>query len=143
MNFSRRDLTALLPALLLAEESSGAENSVLPSKCYQYDSLSAKINPQTHNETRQVFTGTTHDGFPIDMHITQLAPGQSPHPPHTHVHEEMMMVQKGTLEVMISGKSTRIGPGSVAYIASNELHGLKNVGDDPAQYFVLALGRQA
>jgi mannose-6-phosphate isomerase-like protein (cupin superfamily) len=142
MDFSRRDLSALLPGLLMTAEARGADNGVLPSKCYPFDSLPLKTNPKTHNETRQVFTGKTHDGYPIDLHITQLAPGQMPHPPHTHVHEEMIMLQTGTLEVTIKSQSTKIGPGSVAYVNSNELHGWKNVGSGPAQYFVLAIGRQ-
>ncbi len=142
MNPSRRDLTALLPALLLAEEASAAENDVLPSKCYAFDTLPLKTNPQTHNEVRQVFTGSTHEGFPVDLHITQLAPGQMPHPEHKHVHEEMIMLQKGTLDVTILGKTTRLNPGSVAYVTSDEQHGWKNVGDEPAEYFVLAIGHQ-
>jgi len=36
---------------------------------------------------------------------------------------------------------TRLGPGSVALAANNDLHGVKNVGTEPAQYFVIAIGR--
>jgi quercetin dioxygenase-like cupin family protein len=52
------------------------------------------------------------------------------------------MVQEGTLEVTILDKATRIGPGSVAYVHSNEKHGWKNIGSTPAQYFVLAIGKE-
>jgi quercetin dioxygenase-like cupin family protein len=38
---------------------------------------------------------------------------------------------------------TIVGPGSVIYAASNELHGWKNVGTTKAQYFVIAMGRVA
>jgi mannose-6-phosphate isomerase-like protein (cupin superfamily) len=65
-----------------------------------------------------------------------------PHPPHHHRHEEMMLIKEGTLEVTVSGKSTKIGPGSVTYINSNEEHQLKNVGDATAQYFVIEIGRE-
>ena len=42
---------------------------------------------------------------------------------------------------MTVGKQTsRLGPGSAVYIASNEEHGWKNVGSATATYFVLALG---
>ena len=140
MTYSRRDLTLLLPALIAAQ--AGAVDSVLPSRCYPFDSLPLKTDPKTHIESRQVFKGETHAGVPIDMHITTLGPGQMPHPPHQHVHEELMMIQQGKLEFTIMGKSTTVGAGSVAYVHSNELHGLKNVGDSPAQYFVLAIGRE-
>ena len=144
MTYSRRDLSLLIPALLGAAQADGQtdkQNNVLPSKCYTFDSLPVKANPQTHSVSRQVFDGYTHSGVHIDMHITTLPPGGSPHPPHQHVHEEMMMIQEGTVELTISGQASRIGPGGVAYVHSNDLHGLKNVGDGPAQYFVLAIGQ--
>lgn len=137
MNCSRRDLALLLPGLLAAAEAD-ARDTVLPSKCYPFDSLRVHISPKTHIPTRQVLNGLTHTGSHIDLHITTLAPGEMPHPPHSHVWEEMVLVQKGTLDVTIAGHTTRIGPGSVGYVASEQRHGWKNVGDTPAQYFVLA-----
>ena len=141
MNYSRRDLSFLLPAFLAADAAK-AEDKALSSKSYAFDQLPLKTNPKTHNETRQVFTGETHNGYPIDLHITALAPGQMPHPQHHHVHEEMVFLQSGTLEVYISGQTSRIGPGGVAYVHSNDEHGWKNVGETPAQYFVFAIGKQ-
>lgn len=41
---------------------------------------------------------------------------------------------------MVKVKTERMGPGSV-FVYSNEEHGIKNVGDTPAQGFVLAIGR--
>lgn len=137
MNCSRRDLALLLPGLLAAAEAD-ARDTVLPSKCYPFDSLHARTSPKTHNQTRQVLNGLTHTGSHIDLHITTLAPGEMPHPPHSHLWEEMVLVQTGTLDVTIAGHTTRIGPGSVGYVASEQRHGWKNVGDTPAQYFVLA-----
>ncbi|HEY7212232.1 MAG TPA: cupin domain-containing protein [Bryobacteraceae bacterium] len=141
MEPSRREV-ALLLSFLTASAAETAENSFLPSRCYDFNSLPVKKNSKTGAESRQVFHGTTHDGFPIDLHITTMPPGQMPHPAHHHEHEEMMLVQQGSLEATISGKTTVVGPGSVVYIHSNEEHGLKCTGDIPAQYFVLALGRQ-
>lgn len=141
MQYSRRDLSLLLPAIF-AVQAGAKDAAMLPSKCYNFDSLPVKTNPKTHNQSRQVFSGETHEGVPIDLHITTLQPGQMPHPPHRHVHEELMLIQKGTLEFTISGKSSKVGPGSVVFIHSEDLHGLKNVGNEPAQYFVLAIGHQ-
>jgi len=74
--------------------------------------------------------------------MTTLAPGHSPHPPHKHVNEEVLFIREGTLEFTVNGKSCKIGPGGIAYIHSNEMHGVKNIGDKPAQYFVLELDGQ-
>jgi quercetin dioxygenase-like cupin family protein len=143
METSRRELSLLLPAFFAAQVAAAEKSgTVLPSKCYPFGSLPVKRNAQNGNETRQVFTGLTHENFPVDLHITTLQPGQMPHPAHNHVHEEMIMIQTGTLEVTISDRATTIGPGSVAYVMSNEKHAWKNVGDTPSTYFVLAIGRQ-
>jgi mannose-6-phosphate isomerase-like protein (cupin superfamily) len=98
------------------------------------------VNTKGDNQTRAVFDGETHLGYPIELHITNLPAGGAPHPPHHHVHEEMILVQEGTMEVTISGRTTSLGPGSVAYVASNEVHGWRNVSTTRAQYFVLAIG---
>jgi mannose-6-phosphate isomerase-like protein (cupin superfamily) len=134
MKWSRRELSFLLPALAAAQTP--AQKKVLPSHAYRFDDLPAhKSGPGT---MRQVLRGTTHTGCPIDLHETELPAGASPHPPHHHVWEEMMMIRDGLVEITIEGQSTRLGPGGVAYVASNQVHGLHNVGSGPARYFVLA-----
>jgi hypothetical protein len=45
------------------------------------------------------------------------------------------------LEITISGRKSVLGPGSGAYMASNEEHGYRNPGTVPAKYFVLELGQ--
>jgi quercetin dioxygenase-like cupin family protein len=140
MDYSRRDLTALLP-LLAAASASAQSAKLLPSKCYAYDELPVK--PNGANKSRAVLKGETHSGFPVELHMTELGPGSAPHPPHHHAHEEVLMLRTGTLEVMISGKTGTYGAGSIVYVASNEEHGWKNTGAVPAEYFVIALGNPA
>ena len=55
----------------------------------------------------------------------------------------MFFIISGTVEITISGKATRLGPGSAAFVAANEEHGLHNAGQGPAQYFVITLGAKA
>ena len=138
MTYSRRDLSLLLPALVTAKTASAT--SALPSKALRFEDLPVRANGE--NKTRAVLNGENHSGFAIEVHETELAPGKAPHPPHHHVKEEMVLVREGTLEVTISGRATTIGPGSVAYVASGEEHGWRNVGDTHAHYFVIALGRE-
>jgi quercetin dioxygenase-like cupin family protein len=55
----------------------------------------------------------------------------------------MLLIIEGTLEVTIAGRTSRLSSGSVAYMASDEEHGWRNVGTSPARYFVLALNPAA
>ena len=137
MDYSRRDL-GLVSLLAAAAAKATAASNVLPSQMYRFEDLPVKVNGK--NRARAVLKGETHAGLPLDMHMTELGLGQMPHPPHHHVHEEMILIQSGTVEVTIAGKKSKLGPGSSAYIASNEEHSCLNIGEGPALYFVLAIG---
>ena len=134
---TRRDLT-LLPAALIAATAKAQKPPLeaLSSKTYRFEDLVLKGN------SRAVFDGLTHTGFRIDLHETQLAPGAAPHPPHRHDHEEVIMIRQGTIEVTNEGHVSTVGPGGVIYNGSNDLHGMKNIGDTMAHYFVIALGHK-
>ncbi|HYM10449.1 MAG TPA: cupin domain-containing protein [Bryobacterales bacterium] len=134
MNCSRRDLSLLL----LAAGRAAAQNLPLESHTYRFEDL--PVHASVENSTRPVLKGATHTGLPIELHLTELAPGGAPHPPHHHVHEEMLMIHQGTLEVTIAGRTSSLGPGSAAFVASGVQHGWRNVGSTRALYFVLALG---
>ena len=131
---SRRDFAFLLTALAAGAK---AADQTLPSQTFRFEDLQKK------GKGRAVMNGQTHTGFPLELHHTELAPGEAPHPPHHHVHEELLMVREGTVEVTINGKVTKLGPGGVGYVASNEEHGWKNVGTTVAHYTVIALGPKA
>jgi quercetin dioxygenase-like cupin family protein len=92
------------------------------------------------NVSRAILNGTTHSNDHLEVHETTLAPGSEPHPPHQHAHEELFLIAKGQLAVTISGKTTVIDPGGAAFVHSGELHGVRNTGSGPAQYFVVAIG---
>jgi mannose-6-phosphate isomerase-like protein (cupin superfamily) len=137
MEYSRRDLAVLIPALAAAAAAQ-AETAALPTKAYAYEDLPVKSSGL--NKSRAVLKGATHFGFPVELHMTELGPNAAPHPPHKHVHEELVMVRRGALEVTMLGKTATYGPGSVIYLASGDEHGWKNAGTEPAEYFVIALG---
>ena len=143
MEQTRRHWALALAAAATAASKAAdaaAKPEMLPSLALPYDDMKVKTNADG-GASRQVLDGLTHSGYHIDMHITTLAPGKMPHPAHEHEHEEMVMLRTGTLEITINGKVTKVGPGSVVYVHSMEHHGWKNIGDTPAEYFVLALGR--
>jgi quercetin dioxygenase-like cupin family protein len=141
---SRRDLVYLLPAVAASQEKKQpAPKPKLASKVYVYEEMAVRQNgPNNQNRQRAVLNGLLHGGFPLECHLTELAPGQAPHGEHRHVHEEMVCLQTGQLDVTIEGKTTRLTAGSVAIVASNEMHGWKNPSStERAQYFVIALGQ--
>lgn len=131
---NRRQLTALLAAA-----SARGQTPAMPSKTFRYEDLPVRPSGNGQNRARPVLDGRTHTGMRVEMHETELGPGLAPHPPHRHVHEELVIVNEGTLEVTIGGNVSRIGAGSVAYIESNIEHGWKNTGAGKARYYVITL----
>jgi mannose-6-phosphate isomerase-like protein (cupin superfamily) len=58
-----------------------------------------------------------------------IDPGKTPHAPHTHLEEEVMIVESGHGEIFCDGKTTKVGPGSAMYTAPNAPHGIVNTGE--------------
>ena len=140
MNLTRRNACLLLPMLGTLKAWSSSE-AALPTTVRTFEQLHAQKDAGA--TFRAILEGQTHTGDYLEVHETVLEPGAGPHPPHHHVGEEMFLVSSGTVEITINGKSTRLGPGSAAFVASNEEHGLRNAGSGPAQYFVVTLGSKA
>lgn len=145
---TRRDLSLMLPALGLlsapsarSQAASSEQPLTLHSRVFSFDSLPVKLSAGGA-ATRPVLQGKLPTGEVVELHETTLMPGQMPHPAHKHLHTEFMLIREGTLEFILNGKSEQLGPGGVAYAASGEMHGLKNVGTIPANYFVIAIGPQ-
>ena len=138
MNQSRRELWWWLPAVA-ATRLLAAEDKPIASRACRFEDL--QVNTGEKNRFRPIVEGLLHDGHALEAHATELAPGGMPHPPHRHKHEEMFLIREGNVEVTINGKATRLGAGGVAFIASGDDHGIRNVGDTNAHYFVIALGK--
>lgn len=79
----------------------------------------------------------------LEMHETTLAPGQAPHAGHRHLHEEMMIVRTGVMSVLLGEREFTAKPGDVVFASSNEFHGWRNGGSEPASYLVIRLDTPA
>jgi mannose-6-phosphate isomerase-like protein (cupin superfamily) len=64
-----------------------------------------------------------------------LDPGKSPHAPHVHADEEIMVIESGRGEIFVDGKTTKVGPGSVMFTGPNASHGIVNTGDEPLTFY--------
>ncbi len=134
MELSRRELAALMAAATIE-----AQDGELHSAGYEYGSPPEHRSANGKTTSRSVFRGVTSRGQELTMHISELAPGEAPHPPERQPHDEVIVIRAGTLEATLNGKVVRLGPGSVIFSAYNELNGWRNVGTTPAQYYVLSL----
>lgn len=138
---TRRDLVVALVAVTTTIcavdvlSASNAETPVMQSALFDWNSISAR---QTDvGAVRQFFRAPTATLDELECHVTTLNPGATSHPPHKHPNEELVIVKEGAVEVLVNGELKRAGPGSVIFNASNQLHGIRNVGDRPATYHVI------
>jgi XRE family transcriptional regulator, regulator of sulfur utilization len=115
--------------------SQGSQPAVMGSSAWDFASLTA--TPTKVGEVRKVFQAPTATLDELECHITTLNPGETPHAPHKHPDEEVLVLKEGTIEAIQDGKTIRVGPGSVVFQASNQLHSVRNVGTTPATYIVL------
>jgi quercetin dioxygenase-like cupin family protein len=86
---------------------------------------------------RSFFKAPTATLDELEVHVTTLPAGELSHPAHQHPDEELVIVKEGTVEVLVNGQLRRVGPGSVIFNASNQMHSLRNVGNSAATYHVI------
>ncbi|MGE0129441.1 MAG: cupin domain-containing protein [Blastocatellales bacterium] len=136
--FTKRDsLVALLTmcATLAVVALGQSEKPLMGSSIFDWNTIEAK--PTKIGSTRKFFQAPTATLDELECHVTTLNPGETPHPPHKHPAEEVIIVKEGTVEAMVNGQMKRVGPGSVIFQASNQMHTIRNVGQTVAVYHVI------
>jgi XRE family transcriptional regulator, regulator of sulfur utilization len=138
---TRRDVfVALVAASLTLAGVAGvtrlsAHGAVLGSQVFDWTAMTAK--PNKTGAVRTVVQAPTATLDELEIHVTTLNPGETPHAPHQHPDEELLIIKEGTVESLVNGQLKRIGPGSIIFQAANQLHSIRNVGDVPATYHVI------
>ncbi len=123
----------------------GAAVAALPGKLssgvYEWSKLTVK--PTKTGARRDILNSPTVTCVSLEAHVSTLNPGEVPHAHHHHPDEEIIVVKDGLMETTINGVSRRAGPGSIFFYASNDEHGMKNVGTTPATYYVFRVVTEA
>ncbi len=73
----------------------------------------------------------------LHLHISEVAPGQRAHPPHTHNGQEIFYVFSGEGEVLCGEQTHRVCHNEAVHVDCQVLHGIQNVGDTPLRYAVI------
>jgi quercetin dioxygenase-like cupin family protein len=131
-----------LPEVMAVPPPPGSPGDPVLDKPKSFRFADLPVVKTANGETRAVIRGVLPTGEAVELHETTLLPGHMPHPPHKHRHSEFMMIREGNVEFENDGTPERVGPGGVVFAASNIMHGLKNVGETPANYFVIAIGQE-
>ena len=134
---TKRDVVVALTAagITLAGAHGIARRAVLDSSIFDWNATTPV--PNKTGFVRKVVQQPTATLDELEIHITTLNPGESPHEPHKHPDEELVIVKEGTVEFLVNGQKQTIGPGSIVFQASNQLHSVRNVGAVPAIYHVI------
>jgi len=79
----------------------------------------------------------------MSCHVSVLSPGRRPHPPHSHVQEELLVVLDGEAEILIppspnpdEARIERLVAGSFVYYPAYQYHTIRNTSDRPVTYLM-------
>jgi mannose-6-phosphate isomerase-like protein (cupin superfamily) len=99
------------------------------------DPNKAKLTKEEFGDLRIYFDGPTDQLKWMTAGSLRLNSGMSPHAPHQHPEEEFMVITEGTGKIIVDGKTTEVGPGSMMYCAGGKTHGIQNTGKTPLLFY--------
>jgi mannose-6-phosphate isomerase-like protein (cupin superfamily) len=109
------------------------------SRVYPFADMPAR-KTANGGESRDSLRGLLLSGEAVAVHESVMPVGAPAPALHVINHSEIITVVEGTLEFMHGDKVERVGPGGIIYVAMGTSHAVKNVGDVPARYVVVAIG---
>lgn len=90
-------------------------------------------------KAHHIFRGSTTNVEDLECHVSVLEPDTSPHPPHAHAEEELLVVLDGEAELLIgkgSERIERVGPRDFVYYEGRQPHTIRGRGDGPVTYLM-------
>ena len=114
---------------------SSDQTLLMKSALFTWESVPER--PTEQGGRRGVFAAPTATLDELEYHTTMLKPGASPHPPHTHKNEELIIVKEGAVEAYVNGEWKPAPTGSLIFFASMVPHTVRNTGTVEARYHVV------
>lgn len=135
---TKRDLAVASATMMLTVTVifAGSKVDVLDSAIFEWKDIEVKATKT--GAVRTFFRSPTATLDELECHVTTLNPGEASHPPHKHPEEEILIIKEGTVEALVNGQMRQVGPGSVIFQASNQMHSIRNVGTTPTTYHVFS-----
>ena len=91
-----------------------------------------------------IFKGSTRRVHRLSCHVTTQAHGVSPHPPHSHKEEEILLLLTGEIDVVIpeadasrGDRRLQLQPGQLSYYPAFFAHTVETTSEESADYLVL------
>jgi quercetin dioxygenase-like cupin family protein len=112
-----------------------SDRRLMTSAVFDWEKIAVKETKT--GATRDFFRSPTATLDQLECHVTTVKAGEASHAAHSHPEEELIIVKEGTIESVQNGQTERVGPGSIIFESSNQLHGLRNAGSTTATYYVI------
>ena len=143
------------PCIMVRGTSLSAENRIvtppppdegsgpLHASCIRPMPLPLGEDAETGWKRYPLFRGSTRCMTHMSCHASALSPGITPHPPHVHPEEELLVMLSGKAELVVVDDgppaNETIHPverGSFIYYPAYQRHTIRSVGTEPAEYLM-------
>ena len=104
-------------------------------------------DPEKKWQPYPMFRGTTPALEYMACHAALLSAGHSPHPPHSHPNEELLIVLEGEPELLIADgpdapvEAVPVKAGDIVYYPSLHHHSIRNPSSSPVRYLMFGWRR--
>jgi uncharacterized cupin superfamily protein len=141
-----------VPVLLVSGSDSTRTNYIVPPPAPAMTVLTSQFRPLKlplpEDRVRRwrpqhFFAGATPNVSRMSAHVSVLSPGYSPHAPHAHPEEEILIILDGEAELVIArnesgfdARRERLGAGSFVYYPAFQFHTIHNAIATPITYLM-------
>lgn len=94
------------------------------------------IEEGTRWKPYHVFRGATANVADLTCHASVLIHGHSPHPPHRHEEEEILILLSGEADLLLPDRRMRLKAGQLVYYPAQFAHTLEATSNAPASYLM-------